>query len=150
MNEIDLHDIMDVILRYWPKADTVELDLLRRKVLANCDHDKAREVIDRVKLDHEFATLPTKKLYHALSTIREKTGGPKTTTCYFLNRDESVTGFDVNYGNCLVCPMAEPEEARRHAERWLRSVRLEPSNYAIFVGEENHGLFQQERARRTQ
>lgn len=123
----------------WPKATDVELELLS-KIFKGVAEDKAISILEDARIDCKYNRIP-------LSDIKERANR--------VQKDSGMTGSHIDCwavhqqtGRYYECVVVANDEygAKTQMQKYLKEVcNVEPSMYAIFVGEEQNFAMHQYR-----
>lgn len=129
-----LPNAMILAERLWPKATEVDFELLA-KVLARVPEDKAKSILEDARIESKYNAIPLKDIK---ARVRKTGSGDSVGNyidCWAVHQDtkkfkECCVRANDRYGATVMM------------QQWLKNrCRVEPTDYAIFVGKENFRTF---------
>lgn len=138
MNNIEITEVLKIAEDFWPKTSPAELGLLR-KIVGPMSFYGAKEVLERARIDSKYMTLPIKEISKHVKVWKSKPIGEQITCCAL----ERETGKSYE---CVVLAQSS-EGAKVGMAKYLTRYNLDPTDFIIYVGEENFDSFFFERHR---
>jgi hypothetical protein len=137
MTEDELKQIVEMAAQYWPKAQPYELGLLKKRA-AQLDFEPVKEILESVRLESKFSTLPLDVLNQKLISIQKQTQGGQYIPCYALHQE---TGKSIE---CNVRATSN-EGANKGFINYLLEYNYTPTDFILFIGEDTFQDFYDQR-----
>lgn len=139
MLEEDVKKMLKMSSDFWPNSTAGEISLLK-KIIQDQPIETTKDIIEDIRIEHRFRTIPLDKIQAALRQHNDKEEKKKQiqVDCWALNE---LTGKHIEVG--LIVNNIEDAEAHliRYIERWHNSA----DGYILFIGKDKHFEFMEKR-----